>query len=98
MRKVNGLFPGLQVILTGTVGQVSSTNGGVLWTCRPRAAVLGLDKPDLIEVRAPKPTQVLLTTEDNCFPYSGGVKVRNAIFVPFIYKNDHFAKTGSGQT
>ena len=25
-------------------------------------------------------------------------KVRNAIFVPFIYKNDHFAKTGSGQT
>ena len=27
-----------------------------------------------------------------------GKQVRNAIFVPFIYKNDHFAKTGSGQT
>ena len=25
----------------------------------------GLDKPDLLEVRAPRPTQVLLTTEDN---------------------------------
>ena len=25
-------------------------------------------------------------------------QVRNAIFVPFIYKNDHFAKTDSGQT
>ena len=24
------------------------------------------------KVRAPKPTQVLLTTEDNCFPYRGG--------------------------
>ena len=22
----------------------------------------------------------------------------NGIFAPFIYKNDHFAKTGSGQT
>ena len=31
-----------------------------------------LDKPDLVEVRAPKPTQILLTTEDNCFPYAGG--------------------------
>ena len=25
-------------------------------------------------------------------------QVRNAVFVPFMYKNDHFAKTGSGQT
>eukprot|EP01046_Picozoa_sp_COSAG06_P027079 COSAG06_NODE_2367_length_7000_cov_16.568179_8_plen_73_part_00 len=25
-------------------------------------------------------------------------QVRNAVFAPFIYKNDHFAKTGSGQT
>ena len=40
----------------------------------PRAALLSLDKPDLIEVRAPKPTQVLLTTEDNCFPFTGGQK------------------------
>ena len=26
------------------------------------------------------------------------LEVRNVIFVPCIYKNDHFAKTGSGQT
>jgi dienelactone hydrolase len=32
----------------------------------------GLDKPDLIEVRAPKPTQVLLTTRDQYFPLVGG--------------------------
>ena len=38
----------------------------------PRAAIYGLDKPDLLEVRAPRPTQVLLTTEDNCFPFAGG--------------------------
>lgn len=38
----------------------------------PRQALLSLDKPDLLEVRAPKATQVLLTTEDNCFPYRGG--------------------------
>eukprot|EP01079_Euglenida_sp_SAG-EU17-18_P005006 gene5006-900_t len=38
----------------------------------PRQSVLSLDKPDLLEVRAPRPTQVLLTTEDNCFPYRGG--------------------------
>ena len=33
---------------------------------------MSLDKPDLLEVRAPKATQVLLTTEDGCFPYRGG--------------------------
>jgi dienelactone hydrolase len=38
----------------------------------PRAAIYSLDKPDLVEVRAPKPTQILLTTEDNCFPFAGG--------------------------
>eukprot|EP01047_Picozoa_sp_COSAG01_P030175 COSAG01_NODE_2095_length_8411_cov_3.964611_2_plen_486_part_00 len=38
----------------------------------PLAATMSLDKPDLVEVRAPKPTQVLLTTEDNCFPFAGG--------------------------
>ena len=38
----------------------------------PRAAVYSLDKPDLVQVRAPKATQVLLTTEDNCFPFAGG--------------------------
>jgi hypothetical protein len=29
------------------------------------------------------------------FPFSGA---KNGIFEPFIYKNEHFAKTGSGQT
>jgi len=24
--------------------------------------------------------------------------IKNALFGPFLYKNDHFAKTGSGQT
>lgn len=43
----------------------------------PRAATLSLDKPDLVQVRAPLPTQVLLTTEDNCFPYDGGVAALN---------------------
>jgi hypothetical protein len=26
------------------------------------------------------------------------VPAKNGIFAPFTYKNDHFAKTGSGQT
>jgi dienelactone hydrolase len=43
----------------------------------PRSAVLDLDKPDLLEVRAPAPTQVLLTTEDNCFPARGGIAAVN---------------------
>jgi hypothetical protein len=34
---------------------------------------------------------------DNCGnEYVFGAK--NVLFAPFIYKNDHFAKTGSGQT
>jgi dienelactone hydrolase len=33
---------------------------------------LGLDKADLLEVRAPKPTQALLTTDDTVFPVQGG--------------------------
>ena len=36
------------------------------------------------------------------FPGAGtslGIQVsKNGLFEPFIYKNDHFAKTGSGQT
>ena len=32
----------------------------------------GLDKPDLVQIRAPKPTQVLLTTRDQYFPLVGG--------------------------
>ena len=31
-----------------------------------------LDKPDLLQIRAPKPTQVLLTTRDQYFPLVGG--------------------------
>ena len=31
-----------------------------------------LDKPDLLVARAPKPTQLLLTTEDQYFPLVGG--------------------------
>jgi hypothetical protein len=31
-----------------------------------------LDKPDLLQIRAPRPTQVLLTTTDQCFPPQGG--------------------------
>jgi hypothetical protein len=27
-----------------------------------------------------------------------GAPAKNGIFEPFIFKNDHFAKTGSGQT
>lgn len=33
---------------------------------------MGLDKPDLLEVRAPKATQVLVTADDSCFPAQGG--------------------------
>jgi hypothetical protein len=28
----------------------------------------------------------------------GRLPAKNGIFAPFMYKNDHFAKTGSGQT
>jgi hypothetical protein len=33
-------------------------------------------------------------------PWLAGIArpAENGIFEPFIYKNDHFAKTGSGQT
>lgn len=34
---------------------------------------IGLDKPDLLVARFPKPTQVLLTTWDTCFPLRGGL-------------------------
>ena len=33
---------------------------------------LGIDKADLLEVRAPKPTQALITTDDTVFPVQGG--------------------------
>ena len=32
---------------------------------------LGIDKPDLLEVRAPKPTLIMSTTDDPAFPVSG---------------------------
>jgi hypothetical protein len=32
----------------------------------------GLDKPDFLEVRAPKPTLAMVTTNDDCFPLQGG--------------------------
>lgn len=38
----------------------------------PSGLLRGLDKPDLLTARAPKPTQVLLTTDDVCFPVQGG--------------------------
>ena len=31
-----------------------------------------MDKPDLLEVRAPKPTFAMQTTNDNVFPLQGG--------------------------
>lgn len=34
---------------------------------------VGLDKPDLLQIRAPRPSQILLTTEDQCFPIRGGL-------------------------
>jgi len=39
----------------------------------PHGVALGLDKPDLIEVRADASTQVLITTADTCFPAAGGM-------------------------
>lgn len=39
----------------------------------PHGIVNGLDKPDLIEVRANQSTQVLITTADTCFPAAGGL-------------------------
>jgi len=38
----------------------------------PHGVSHGLDKPDLIEVRANQSTQVLITTADTCFPAAGG--------------------------
>jgi dienelactone hydrolase len=39
----------------------------------PHGIHLGLDKPDLLEVRANLSTQVLVTTADTCFPAAGGI-------------------------
>ena len=39
----------------------------------PQGISRGLDKPDLIEVRANLSTQVLITTADTCFPAAGGL-------------------------
>eukprot|EP00041_Stephanoeca_diplocostata_P034185 m.1149971 g.1149971 ORF g.1149971 m.1149971 type:complete len:145 (-) comp24476_c0_seq84:2639-3073(-) len=38
----------------------------------PHGIRLGLDKSDLIEVRANASTQVLITADDTCFPAAGG--------------------------
>ena len=39
-------------------------------------------------MRAPKPTQVLLTTQDNCFPYAGGLKAVNEAAAAFTAMGD----------
>ena len=44
---------------------------------------LGLDKPDLLQVRAPRPTQVLLTTRDQYFPLAGGEAAFNESVAAF---------------
>ena len=36
-----------------------------------------LDKPDLVQIRAPQPTQILLTTRDQYFPLVGGLAAFN---------------------
>jgi hypothetical protein len=36
-----------------------------------------------------------LIDDDSC---GGCIGAKTPLFAPFIYKNDHFAKTGSGQT
>ena len=44
----------------------------------------GLDKPDLLQVRAPRPTQVLLTTRDQYFALTGGEAAFNESVPAFI--------------
>jgi hypothetical protein len=48
------------------------------------------------------PTKRALQTEDvfaaPTWSAAYPIPAKNGIFEPFIYKNDHFAKTGSGQT
>jgi hypothetical protein len=40
----------------------------------------------------------MTTCQDRLGTMQAEGQLRNGIFEPFIYKNDHFAKTGSGQT
>eukprot|EP00041_Stephanoeca_diplocostata_P034184 m.1149850 g.1149850 ORF g.1149850 m.1149850 type:complete len:945 (-) comp24476_c0_seq75:328-3162(-) len=46
-----------------------ASDGEQTW---PHGIRLGLDKSDLIEVRANASTQVLITADDTCFPAAGG--------------------------
>lgn len=47
-----------------------ASDGEQTW---PHGIALGLDKADLIEVRADLETQVLITSADTCFPAAGGM-------------------------
>lgn len=55
----------------------------------PHGISLGLDKPDLVEVRAPLPTQVLVTTDDACFPAAGGREAVAEAGAAFSALNGH---------
>lgn len=43
-----------------------------------------LDKPDLVQVRAPRPTQVLLTDRDQYFPLQGGMAAVHESMPAFV--------------
>ena len=54
------------------IGGGGPAEGEQQWGPFVGAGSTKLDKPDLLTVRAPKPTQVLLTTRDQYFPMVGG--------------------------
>ena len=66
--------PGSNALANGTetswpLGGGGPADGEQTWG--PHVATgtaVGLDKPDLLVARSPRPTQVLLTSWDTCFP------------------------------
>ena len=57
---------------SGMGGGGGPAEGEQQWGPSMVAGAALLDKPDLLQIRAPKPTQVLLTTRDQYFPLVGG--------------------------
>ena len=55
----------------GSVAKLDGSQSGGAYANWREAFHLGIDKPDLLEVRAPKPTLIMSTTDDPAFPVSG---------------------------
>ncbi|CEM22876.1 unnamed protein product [Vitrella brassicaformis CCMP3155] len=54
-----------------------------------RGAAIGLDKPDLLVARAPLPTQVLMSSNDQDFPMEGGMQALRDALPAFLSLTNH---------